>query len=234
VWIAVTVTITWYDIALRIGLTLIGSALIGINRGEHGQTAGLRTTMLVALAGALAMIEVNVLLGTVGKLRDSFVVLDLMRLPLGILTGMGFIGAGAILQRGNRVSGVTTAATLWLVTVIGLCFGGGQLALGSIAVVLAMFVLWTLKTVDRKWLQDNRATLTIRASRDTDVADVARDLAETGYTVSTDTLTLAATDGYVESQLDLRWRGAKVGQEPPPLLASLARRDGVLSVDWRR
>ena len=233
-WITVTVTITWYDIAFRIGLTLIGSALIGINRGEHGHAAGLRTTMLVALAGALSMIEVNLLLGTAGKLGDSFVVLDLMRLPLGILTGMGFIGAGAILQRGKSVSGVTTAATLWLVTVIGLCFGGGQLALGCIAVVIAMFVLWTLKAVDRQWLQDNRATLTIRATRDTDVADVSHDLTETGYTVSTDTLTLSASDGYVESQLDLRWRGAKVGQEPPQLLESLARRDGVLSVDWRR
>jgi len=158
----VTVTITWYDIALRIALTLIGSAMIGINRGEHGHAAGLRTTMLVALAGALSMIEVNLLLGTGGKLGDSFVVMDPMRLPLGILTGMGFIGAGAILQRGKSISGVTTAATLWLVTVIGLCFGSGQIGLGCIAVVIAMFVLWTLKAVDRKWLQDNRATLCLR------------------------------------------------------------------------
>jgi MgtC family len=52
-----------------------------------------------------------------------------MRLPLGILTGVGFIGGGTILKRGDLVTGVTTAATLWLVTVIGLCFGGGQLAL---------------------------------------------------------------------------------------------------------
>jgi len=230
----VTVTITWYDIALRIALTLIGSAMIGINRGEHGHAAGLRTTMLVALAGALSMIEVNLLLGTGGKLGDSFVVMDPMRLPLGILTGMGFIGAGAILQRGKSISGVTTAATLWLVTVIGLCFGSGQIGLGCIAVVIAMFVLWTLKAVDRKWLQDNRATLTIRTMRDTDVADVPRDLAAAGYRVGTDTLTLSMTDNYVESQLDLRWRGARVGQEPPRLLESLARRDGILLVDWRR
>jgi putative Mg2+ transporter-C (MgtC) family protein len=55
---------------------------------------------------------------------------DLMRLPLGILIGVGFIGGGAILRRDDIVVGVTTAATLWLVTVIGLCLGGGQLALG--------------------------------------------------------------------------------------------------------
>ena len=50
-----------------------------------------------------------------------------MRLPLGILSGVGFIGAGAILRRGDTVRGVTTAATIWLVTVVGRCFGGGQL-----------------------------------------------------------------------------------------------------------
>lgn len=230
-----TVAISWYDIALRIALTLVGGALIGINRGEQEHVAGLRTTMLVALAGALGMIEVNVLLGTAGKGGNSFVVLDLMRLPLGILTGMGFIGAGAILQRGRTVSGITTAATLWLVTVIGLCFGGGQLALGSIAVVIALFVLWILKAVDRQWLQDNRATLTIRATgRGVEVDDVVRSLAATGYSVSTEAVTRATNDGYVESSLDLRWRGARLGQEPPDMLSSLAARDGILLVNWRR
>lgn len=57
--------------------------------------------------------------------------LDLMRLPLGILTGMGFIGGGAILRRDGFVFGVTTAATLWFVTAIGLCFGVGRLRLVS-------------------------------------------------------------------------------------------------------
>ena len=68
-------------------------------------------------------------MNSVGKAPDSFVVLDLMRLPLGILTGVGFIGGG-ILKRGDSIQGVTTAATLWFVTVIGLCFGGGQNELG--------------------------------------------------------------------------------------------------------
>ncbi len=100
--------------------------MLGLNRTERGMTAGLRTTILVSLAAAVSMIQVNLLLVTLGKTSDSFSVLDLMRLPLGVLTGMGFIGGGAILKRGNRVSGVTTAATLWVATVLGLCFGGGQ------------------------------------------------------------------------------------------------------------
>src|SRR6185437_2647648 len=77
---------TWSDIALRLVLTLIAGAVIGLNRGVHGHAAGLRTTILVALAAAVAMIQANLLLGVEGKTPSSFGVMDLMRLPLGILT----------------------------------------------------------------------------------------------------------------------------------------------------
>src|SRR5580704_14441663 len=110
------ITIDWPEIALRLALAIIAGMLLGINRTERGMAAGLRTTLLVCLAAAVSMIQVNLLLGVAGKPPDSFVMMDLMRLPLGILTGMGFIGAGAILRRGEMVTGVTTAATLWLAT----------------------------------------------------------------------------------------------------------------------
>jgi putative Mg2+ transporter-C (MgtC) family protein len=122
----------WSDIAVRLLCTVLAGMLIGLNRGEHGRPAGLRTTLLVALAACLSMIQVNLLLPAAGKPATSFVVLDLMRLPLGILSGIGFIGAGAIVRRDNFVVGVTTAATLWFVTVLGLCFGGGQILLGLV------------------------------------------------------------------------------------------------------
>jgi putative Mg2+ transporter-C (MgtC) family protein len=227
-------TITWSEIAVRIAATLIGSALIGINRSERGHEAGLRTTMLVALAGALSMIEVNVLLATSGRIGSSFVMLDLMRLPLGILTGMGFIGAGAILQRGTSVSGITTAATLWLVTVIGLCFGGGQIMIGSVAVVIALFVLWILKRVDTEWLRENRAILTIRGTVGTDISALVSDVIAAGFTAKTASLTRSAADGYVESRLDVRWRGAAVDEEPEELIAQLAENEGITRVEWRR
>ena len=89
-------TLTWHDILLRLALSVFAGALMGVDRSEHGRPAGLRTTLLVCLAAAVAMIQTNLLMLTVGKASDSFVVLDLMRLPLGILTGMGFIGGGAI------------------------------------------------------------------------------------------------------------------------------------------
>ncbi len=88
--------ITWGEIALRLVCTIIGGALIGINRGEHGRAAGLRTTLLVCLAASLAMIQVNLLLNVAGKTSGSFVVLDLMRLPVG-----DFIRHGIHRRRGD-------------------------------------------------------------------------------------------------------------------------------------
>jgi putative Mg2+ transporter-C (MgtC) family protein len=152
---------TWTDIAARLALTMLAGAIIGLNRGARGHAAGFRTTILVALAAAVAMIQANILLPLGGKTSDSFSVMDLMRLPLGILTGVGFIGGGAIVRKGDLVVGVTTAATLWLVTVIGLCFGGGQLMLGSVTTVLAVITLWILRWVDRMIPREHRARLVV-------------------------------------------------------------------------
>src|SRR3984893_2209354 len=87
-------TLTWHEIALRLALSVAAGVLVGLDRSEHGRPAGLRTTLLVCLAAAVSMIQANLLLSTMGRPADSFVTLDLMRLPLGILTGMGFIGGG--------------------------------------------------------------------------------------------------------------------------------------------
>jgi putative Mg2+ transporter-C (MgtC) family protein len=74
----------WLEVALRLALTVLAGGLIGLNRGEHGQPAGLRTTLLVCLAASVSMLQVNLLLDTAGKAANSFIQLDLMRLPLGI------------------------------------------------------------------------------------------------------------------------------------------------------
>ena len=152
-----TLTLTWPDVALRIALTVLAAGAIGFDREVEGHSAGLRTVLFVALAACLAMLQANWLMNTVGKSSGSFVELDLMRLPLGILTGVGFIGGGAIVKRGAGVQGVTTAATLWFVTVIGLCFGGGQIGLGVVGGALSLFILRVLKMLERK-LKQKRAS----------------------------------------------------------------------------
>lgn len=168
---------TWQDIGLRLVLTLVAGAVIGFNRGTRGHAAGLRTTMLVGLAAAVSMIQANFLLSVVGKTAESFGLMDVMRLPLGILTGVGFIGAGTILRRGDLVTGVTTAATLWMMTMIGLCFGAGQLGVGLIATGLVVSTLWGFQWLDLRLPREQRALLVIEVSLDS-IGTLASDLAK--------------------------------------------------------
>jgi putative Mg2+ transporter-C (MgtC) family protein len=159
------VTLEWPDVCIRISLAVLAGILIGYNRSEAGKDAGLRTTLLVCLAACLAMLMTNALLGQAGKASDSFIQLDLMRLPLGILSGVGFIGAGAILRKDGLVKGLTTAATLWFVTVVGLCFGAGQLGLGIAGLVLGIAVLWLMKAVETRLSCEIHAELRVTYER---------------------------------------------------------------------
>lgn len=156
------VTVSWEQIAIRILLAAVASFLIGYNRDERGKRLGIRTTMLVCLAATFAMLQANLLMNSTGKAPDSFVNFDVMRLPLGILSGIGFIGAGAILRKDGLIRGVTTAATIWFVTVLGLLFGGGQLNLGIAATLLALFILWTLRWVETHMPTHRTGSLSIR------------------------------------------------------------------------
>jgi putative Mg2+ transporter-C (MgtC) family protein len=150
---------SWTDLGLRLALTFVAGIAIGLNREATGHAAGLRTTLLVCLAAGVSMIQTNLLLPVVGKPPDGFSVMDVMRLPLGILTGVGFIGGGAILRRGDLVIGVTTASTLWMATVVGLCLGGGQIVLGVVATGLTVAILWVMKAIDVRLPKGGRAVL---------------------------------------------------------------------------
>ncbi|HEV2320089.1 MAG TPA: MgtC/SapB family protein, partial [Verrucomicrobiae bacterium] len=182
--------VSWHDIAIRLLLTVVAAALIGLNREERGQAAGLRTTLLVCLAASVSMIQANLLLGVTGKSANSFVVMDLMRLPLGILSGMGFIGAGVILRKGSIVHGVTTAATLWFTTVMGLCFGGGQIGLGLGALLIGLLVLIGLKQLEKCLKQNRQATLTLVAGQKTPLgSDITNAIAAAGYKIISSSVT---------------------------------------------
>lgn len=176
---------SWLDLALRFALAILAGTIMGLNREARGHAAGLRTTILVALAACIAMIQANLLLSIDGKNPTSFGVMDLMRLPLGILTGVGFIGGGTILKRGNLVTGITTAATLWVVTVIGLCFGGGQNWLGMAGTILAGSTLSALKWLDRQIPERLRAVATTRtkSADPPSAADLGPVLEPLGYEV---------------------------------------------------
>jgi len=200
-------TLSWPEIALRLLLAVVAGSLIGLNRGESGNAAGLRTTLLVCLAACIAMLQVNALLTQHGKPDDSFVSLDLMRLPLGILSGVGFIGAGTILHRDGLVQGVTTAATMWFVTVIGLCAGGGQYALAVTGTAVGLLVLHTFSRVER-WVPRHRQATLILAQRvgtDALVEKLASVLSGYGCQVVPRGLERGPDEMRVAARFELRW-----------------------------
>jgi uncharacterized membrane protein YhiD involved in acid resistance len=227
---AMPLTPSYPDIALRLALTLVASGLIGFNREVRGEKAGLRTTMLVGLAAAVAMIQANLLLSAAGRTDASFSVMDVMRLPLGILSGMGFIGAGAILRRGELVIGITTAATLWTVTVIGLCFGGGQYGLGLEASVLALVIIWLLKALDRNFPHVQRATLLVEGAPGLDVQALARETF-TGFRLTPMDATF--DERGVSARFEAKWHDHHREHTPTAAMAALRGRDGVRLVAWR-
>ncbi|RYC31354.1 MgtC/SapB family protein [Lichenibacterium minor] len=219
------------DLLLRPLLALAAAALIGRERGANGHAAGLRTTMLVALAASLATALSGVLLSTHGKVAGDFSTMDVMRLPLGILTGVGFLGAGAILKRGKLVQGLTTAATLWAVTVIGIVFGAGEYALGLAATALCFGSLYGLKFVEARLTQHHDGTLTVvTAGRDLPAgwADV---LGGTRCTALLLRQGFDADTARLTSAYKLGWEGPAQAEPPTGLLRGVTALDGVVSAD---
>jgi putative Mg2+ transporter-C (MgtC) family protein len=221
-------TPSWTEIAVRLLLTVLAGSLIGINRETGGHTAGFRTTVLVGLAACLAMIQANLLLATVGKTDHSFSVMDTLRLPLGVLTGVGFIGGGAILKRGDLVSGVTTAATLWIVTAIGLCLGGGQLAVGCAATIIALVVLSPFKLLDDRLPRKRKAELVLVS--DETPADVEAFFKQLGTIARLVRRKRSDDDLTVSTTFELIWRSTGSAEEHM-LVARLEERFKVLSFE---
>jgi putative Mg2+ transporter-C (MgtC) family protein len=227
--------IGWHEITLRLALTIIAGLLIGYNRTEHGKAAGLRTTLLVGLAASFAMIQVNLLMPTAGRSPDSFVTNDLMRLPLGILTGVGFIGGGVILRRDNIVVGVTTAATLWYVTVIGLCFGGGQVELGITGTALGLLALWFLSWIESRLQRECRATLRIELERPSLTESQIRCMLEAARLgIAGTQITLSNAGKHSEILFDIVEHRLPTDTENPSIVDLLAEQEGVVKLEWRR
>jgi putative Mg2+ transporter-C (MgtC) family protein len=228
-----TPVVPWSTIAFRLALSIVAGALMGLDRSEHGRPAGLRTTLLVCLSATVAMIQANVLLSTTGKAGDSFVTLDPMRLPLGILTGMGFIGGGAILRRDGFVLGVTTAATLWFVTVIGLSLGGGQLALGIAALALGMVVLSGLRVVEQRLPRELHGTLRLTiAERLPTESDIRALALIDGYGLGVTAIDYL-DNGHCIVEFDVQWRGAPDPSRVPSFIDRLLSDPGVTAAQWR-
>jgi len=190
---------------------------------------------LVCLAAAVAMIQTNLLLATRGRSPDSFIMLDLMRLPLGILTGMGFIGGGAILRRDGFVLGVTTAATLWFVTVIGLCFGGGQIGLGIAGFALGMLVLSGLRWFDYTMKQEQHGILFLTTESDEPREQAIRaNVQKAGYKIIG--VSSVVCDNQTRKRVlefKVQWRSEPNKVDVPPFLGDLLSDPHVVTAQWK-
>jgi len=143
------------DIALRLGLGFLAGAIIGFERSHKHQVAGLRTHTLIALGSTLLMILSIWLPQEYIGLKNG----DPGRIAAQVVSGIGFLGAGAILRLGNNVKGLTTAASLWLVSAIGLVIGAGLFVAAGIALALALFTLIALDHLERKLWPSERNKL---------------------------------------------------------------------------
>ena len=134
----------------RLLLTLVLSGLIGLERQVHRRNAGLRTHILVALGSCLIMLTSLY----VFDIYKDKVALDPARIAAGVITGIGFLGAGTIIRDPEGVRGLTTAASLWVVAGIGLAVGVGFNKIAVCATVLVLVVLHFLRYAETKLFKE--------------------------------------------------------------------------------
>jgi putative Mg2+ transporter-C (MgtC) family protein len=132
------------QIAIRLILSVVFSGLIGLERQWHRRTAGLRTHILVCLGSCLIMLTSLY----VFDIYKDKVALDPTRIAAGVITGIGFLGAGTIIRERENVKGLTTAASLWVAAAIGLAVGCGFYQAALITTLLTIGVLVLLRYVE--------------------------------------------------------------------------------------
>jgi putative Mg2+ transporter-C (MgtC) family protein len=134
---------TFYQYVLRLVFALFVGGLIGIEREVKGKPAGMRTNMLMCMGSCLLMIL------SIEIFNNGMWVGDPSRIAACVVTGIGFLGAGTIIQSRFSVAGLTSAATLWFVAAIGMTIGLGNYAIAATAMVLTIVTLSALGSIER-------------------------------------------------------------------------------------
>jgi putative Mg2+ transporter-C (MgtC) family protein len=139
--------LTWPEVLLRVVLAAIFGGVLGLERELREREAGLRTHLLVSVGSALFTIVSAYGFREFLNSGESVVRADPTRIAAQIVTGIGFLGAGAIIRQGLSIRGLTTAATLWVVAAIGLAAGAGYYSAAVISTVVALIALWPLRNM---------------------------------------------------------------------------------------
>src|SRR6187551_3174813 len=147
------------------GALLIG-AMIGFERTFHGRPAGFRTHSLVCIASAILMIVTVYQSQWMTMLEHDAIRTDPTRMAQGIMTGIGFLGAGVIFKEGLTVRGLTTAASIWVTAAIGILVGIGFYLPAIIGTVATLIVLGVFRALEHSFPAEFYAHHTIRFERD--------------------------------------------------------------------
>lgn len=170
------------DLLFKLMLAVILGGVIGLEREIAGKPAGLRTNILICVGAAL-LTDVSVQI-TMGQYPNGPRVGDPARIAAQIVTGIGFIGAGTIMQTKGTVTGLTSAATIFVVAAIGLAIGAGQYVEATGAGVLVALVLAGLGTLEHKLRRARRVLgCTIRARPGYPMEDIEEALGASGIKI---------------------------------------------------
>jgi putative Mg2+ transporter-C (MgtC) family protein len=148
--------LTPLDIAMRLGAALILGGLLGLERERKNRPAGFRTMILISLGSAGFMlagqeaIRASAASNPTGALASA----DISRVIQGLIGGIGFLGAGAVLHNKKVVRGLTTAAAVWVTACVGSACGLGQITLAALLSGFALFTLIVLEVVEHRYFPD--------------------------------------------------------------------------------
>lgn len=138
--------ISEFSAIIRLLLSFVLGSLIGVEREKKGRSAGLRTHILVSLGSTLIMLISLYMYHQYGAATS----IDPVRIAAGVVTGIGFLGAGAIIRSSERNRGLTTAASIWVSAAIGLAVGCGYILIAVVASLIVFLTLAPLKRLEKK------------------------------------------------------------------------------------
>ena len=177
-------TLTIAELARHLLAALAAGAVIGLERSYHGRAAGFRTHALVCMASSMLML-VTLLQPHWLTVNDT-IRMDPTRMAQGIMTGIGFLGAGVIFKEGLNIRGLTTAACIWTTAAIGILMGVGLYLAGGLSTVLTLGVLSVFRQIERRVPSHLYAQHVLRFARASVMpeAEVRALLADHGFTVA--------------------------------------------------
>jgi putative Mg2+ transporter-C (MgtC) family protein len=196
----------YFEIVFRMIAALVAGGLIGIERSHRGRPAGFRTHAIVCMASSLLMLVTVYESHWFPRESATRVVLDPTRMAQGIMTGIGFVGAGAIIKEGFTVRGLTTAASIWITAAIGILTGVGFYFAALVGTVLVLGTLSTFRWIEARLPTETYAIFMVRFRQDASITEPAlRGLIEsTGFSLHNLSYRLYGELGQFEYRMVLR------------------------------